>query len=112
MGTADEGYGVMDDPFAVLGFYFRKTLPPNFGLRMITAVILTAFSGAIARHSIDNAAHAGGLLGGALVGWLLVSTQKTLPLRLPPLAQFAGRASLALVLAATLFIVLLMLRHV
>jgi membrane associated rhomboid family serine protease len=97
---------------AVLGFHFRKTLPPNFAWHMVYAILITALTGLIAHSVIDNAAHAGGLLGGAALGWALFQGRNTLPLRLSPAAQWAGRASVALILIAALFIIALMLRVV
>ena len=97
---------------AVLGFHFRKILPPKFGWQMAYAVLITAFTGVIAHSVIDNAAHAGGAVGGAVLGWALFQGHQTLPLRPPPEAQWAGRASIALILLAALFIIGLMLRMV
>ena len=97
---------------AVLGFHFRKILPPKFGWQMAYAVLITAFTGVIAHSVIDNAAHAGGAVGGTVLGWALFQGHQTLPLRPPPEAQWAGRASIALILLAALFIIGLMLRMV
>jgi membrane associated rhomboid family serine protease len=89
---------------AVLGLHFRKILPPNFGRRMLYAVFLTAMTGLAARHIIDNAAHAGGLIVGAALGWEMVRGRTTLPLVASGLLVWAGR--FALVLIAVAFVVL------
>jgi membrane associated rhomboid family serine protease len=85
---------------AVIGFRFREILPPNFGRRMLYAVFLTGMTGLAARHVIDNAAHAGGLIVGAALGWMLVSSQTTLPIAASRPVVWTGRLALLLVGAA------------
>jgi hypothetical protein len=97
---------------AILGFHFRKILSPNFGWQVAYAVLITALTGIMADSVIDNAAHAGGAFGGAVLGWALFQGHRTLPLRPPPEVQWAGRASVALILLASLFTIALMLRMV
>lgn len=56
----------------VLAFKRRKELPATFRRLLWNGVALTALAGTLGYHYVDNAAHAGGLLGGVLAGLLLV----------------------------------------
>ena len=56
----------------VLGWKRRDVLPPTYFRTMVQAVLFTALVGAAGYGVIDNAAHAGGLATGAVLGLLLV----------------------------------------
>ncbi|HEX8228157.1 MAG TPA: rhomboid family intramembrane serine protease [Chloroflexia bacterium] len=56
----------------VLGYYNRPNLPPGFLKSILGTVALVALFGLVAFAFVDNAAHAGGLLCGALLGFVLL----------------------------------------
>lgn len=93
---------------AVFGFHFRHILPPKFGRQMIYAVFLTALTGLAARHVIDNAAHAGGLITGAALGGVLVRSHSNLPIDLSRSFRWAGLFAIVLVFAAAAIIIKLL----
>ena len=92
----------------VIGLRRRHVVPRGFLKSMALSVALTAATGVVARDYIDNAAHAGGLLGGVLLGLVYVTRRQMGrdELRLTPsaLAKLAGvvsTAALAVALVAT-----------
>ena len=56
---------------AVLGWKRKHLLPPQFAVNILRSVGFTALFGLLAWSVIDNAAHAGGALAGALAGYCL-----------------------------------------
>lgn len=52
----------------VLGYRRRGSLPPGFAGGILVSLVATVALGVVAIDIIDNAAHLGGLIGGALVG--------------------------------------------
>ena len=61
-------------------------VPAAYGEVAMWSIILTGIVGAVGYRFIDNAAHAGGLLGGVLVGWL------TVPRELPQIERAPARS--------------------
>jgi len=88
----------------MIGLRRRHLVPRGFLKSIALSVALTAGTGLVAHEFIDNAAHAGGLVGGLLLGAAYVTRRPSDPasLRLTPsrLAKFAGFLS-TVVLAAT-----------
>lgn len=76
---------------AVLGYYNRSNLPPGFLKSILSTVTFVAVFGLIAFVLIDNAAHAGGALCGAALGYLLLPHRPTsLPLKSRPAISMLG----------------------
>lgn len=66
---------------AVMGWQRKHLLPPQFAANILRSVAFIAVFGLVAGSVIDNAAHAGGALTGALVGyWLFTVEPDSLPL--------------------------------
>lgn len=66
---------------AVMGWKRQKLLPPRFAVNILRSIAFMAVFGLLAWTVIDNAAHAGGALTGALVGyWLFNKETDSLPL--------------------------------
>ena len=87
---------------AVLGFRKKATLPPGFLRSIFLSIGQIALLGLVAWPIIDNAAHFGGLLGGAAFGLCLGRRAfASLPMRPGVLAKSAGLASFLAILAAT-----------
>lgn len=75
----------------VLALRRGDQLPPGFFQRILFSIAATALLGVVGIQLIDNAAHLGGLLTGALLGRFLAE-----PPRLPePWTERAGRIALA-----------------
>jgi rhomboid protease GluP len=75
----------------VLGYYNRPNLPPNFLKSILGTIGLVALFGLVAFVLVDNAAHAGGLLCGALLGYILLPHRPTaLPVKPDRLANTLG----------------------
>jgi len=66
---------------AMMGWKRKQLLPPRFAMNILRSIAFMAFFGIMACAVIDNAAHLGGLLTGALVGyWLFKTETNSLPL--------------------------------
>lgn len=57
---------------AVMAYRRKRHLPPGFLQGLLMNLALIAFVGIVAHRFIDNAAHAGGLLAGLLMGLLAI----------------------------------------
>ena len=93
---------------AVIGLRRRHVVPRGFLRSIAMSIALTAATGLVAYHFIDNAAHAGGLVGGVMLGVVYVrrhagAPADSAPVHLAPsrLAWFAGWLSTAAITAAT-----------
>ena len=99
---------------AVIGVRRRHLVPRVFLKSIAMSVALTAATGLVAHHFIDNAAHAGGLVGGILLGAVYVgrrtSGDSQLRLTPNPLAKVAGAICAAAVVVATIATAWLLLR--
>jgi membrane associated rhomboid family serine protease len=96
---------------AVLGYRRRDVLPRGFLKWISLSIALTAGAGLVAHDHIDNAAHAGGLLGGVLLGFVYVGRRGDETRRLAPSVPSrvaGGMTGLALVLVTfwTIWLVL------
>jgi membrane associated rhomboid family serine protease len=75
----------------VLGYYNRPNVPPGFLRSILGIVALVGVFGILAFAFVDNAAHAGGLLCGALVGYILLPHRPTpLPVKSSRLVNGLG----------------------
>lgn len=90
---------------AVIGIRRRHVVPRGFLKSIAMSVALTAATGLVAHQFIDNAAHAGGLMGGLMLGGVYVTRHSGIAgqLRLTPstLAKVAGAVSVVAIAAAT-----------
>jgi membrane associated rhomboid family serine protease len=87
----------------VLAHRRRELLPSDMGRRLLMDVGWIALLGVVGYAFIDNGAHAGGLLGGAALGLLLVPRGGVTPHWEPSAAvRAAGWASLAVIAVAVL----------
>jgi membrane associated rhomboid family serine protease len=84
----------------VLAFGHRRELPRSLWRALVVNVALMAAIGVVAARWVDNAAHGGGFVAGALLGWLLGSPRSSLPLRAGPALRAAGVVCAAAVAAA------------
>jgi membrane associated rhomboid family serine protease len=99
---------------AVVGIRRRHLVPRGFLKSIALSVALTAATGLVAHQFIDNAAHAGGLVGGLALGAVYVGRRTAgnnrLRLEPSPLAKVAGVLSGAVIVAATVATAWLLLR--
>ena len=66
---------------AVMGWKRKPLLPPRFAVNILRSIAFLGVMGVVAWSVIDNAAHLGGLLTGALAGYWLFNTElDSLPL--------------------------------
>jgi membrane associated rhomboid family serine protease len=98
---------------AVIGLRRRYVVPRGFLRSIAMSVALTAATGLVAHEYIDNAAHAGGLVGGLMLGAVYVTRHSgaggQFRLEPSPLARVAGvisTAALAAAAAVTLWLLL------
>ncbi|HEX8431101.1 MAG TPA: rhomboid family intramembrane serine protease [Longimicrobium sp.] len=93
----------------VLGYRRRDLLPPGLLENVMINLALVAGMGLAGYRFIDNAAHLGGLLGGAAVGLLLVPGAARREWVPGIVVRRLGEASLAMVAAAALWTVYVVL---
>ncbi len=93
----------------VYGRRRRSSLPAGFVRGMAMSIALTAVLGIVGFRLIDNAAHGGGLLGGALIGHLVIRRDGGAPPMPGRPAQWLGPVGLVLVLGVAAYAVWRML---
>lgn len=75
VGASGAVFGVLG-AFLVAMFHYRDRLPARMGRNLLLSQFLfvsySLLAGFFSKQGIDNAAHIGGLVGGALMAWLLV----------------------------------------
>lgn len=64
---------------AVLGYARRRVVPAGFARMMVMDIALVGIIGLLGAAFIDNAGHAGGLVGGAVLGALLIPRDDRAP---------------------------------
>jgi membrane associated rhomboid family serine protease len=88
----------------VYGFKNKQHLPPGFFRNIIINLLLIAAIGVIGYSFIDNAAHAGGLVVGAIYGLLTTRRNELFePKPAGGLINILGYVSLLIVVAAAIF---------
>jgi membrane associated rhomboid family serine protease len=86
---------------AVLGQRRRGLLPSGFGRAIWMNIAFIAALGLAAFQMVDNAAHLGGLVGGAACGLAFIPVrEKKLPIAVTPVTDSFGWISLGLIIAS------------
>ena len=81
--------------FVTIAAHFDRTkYPPKYFRRMIEAIVSVGVLGLIGFAFIDNAAHAGGLVAGLLLGWFLLRRNEQRIKEKERLFSLGGLASL------------------
>lgn len=105
LGNAPVSVGASGGILGLLGFLlvvtnkFSKQIPGYLQSSLIQSTIVVAIFGLLGARFIDNAAHAGGLIGGVILGMLCYRWLRLAPVRTRPLVQALGWASLAVLVA-------------
>lgn len=88
----------------VYGYQNKQHLPPGFFRGIVINILLIAGIGLIAYGYIDNAAHAGGLIVGAIYGLLTIRRDSAIEARDDAgFVNLLGYAALLIVVAAAVF---------
>lgn len=104
-GIAPASVGASGGLLGCLGFLlvvtqkFRAELPGFLQFRLIQSTIVVSIFGLLGVGFIDNAAHAGGFLGGLLLGAICWPWLRLASSRIRPLTRLAGWAAVAVLLA-------------
>jgi membrane associated rhomboid family serine protease len=86
---------------AVLGQRRRGLLPSGFGRAIWMNIAFIAALGLAAFQMVDNAAHLGGLVGGAVCGLAFIPVrEKKLPIAVTSVTDSFGWISLGLIIAS------------
>ena len=98
---------------AIYGYRRRRQLPPDFLKNMLINIGFITVFGLIAYQIIDNFAHLGGFLTGAIYGFLQIprDLQKN-PREVGAIAELLGYAALIIYVLSCLFSILLLLKVV
>jgi membrane associated rhomboid family serine protease len=98
---------------AAYGFIRRKLLPPEFLKNMLFNIGFIALYGLVLNQTIDNFGHLGGLIVGAVYGFIQIPKDLYKdPRSVGNLAQIGGLAALGIFIAVCLFSLLLLFRIV
>lgn len=87
---------------AVLAMRSPRLLPPEIMKWILMMILGVVVMGALAPGLIDNAGHAGGFIGGAILGWMLVPRSRAIPARADRGIRGLGWLSILIVAAACL----------
>ena len=98
---------------AVMGIRMKSYLPPKFMKSILVNISAIAVIGLIGYRFIDNAAHAGGLITGALLGLMIIPKgQRGFPLQQPRyLIKLGIAAEIVLMTAAVITFFLIIQSH-
>lgn len=97
----------------VYGFKRRKLMPPDFLRSMIFNIAFIGFMGVFVIPNVDNFAHLGGLLVGAVYGLLQIPADVYKdPREVGKASEIFGLVSLGIIIAVSAFAVLLLLQIV
>lgn len=98
---------------AVYGFRRKRQLPPNFLKSMLINIGFIAAFGLIAYQIIDNFAHLGGFLAGAMYGFVQIPRDlKKNPREVGATVELLGYAALIIFTFSCIFSILLLLKVV
>jgi membrane associated rhomboid family serine protease len=115
--TPIESVGASGGLMGLLGFIgavawvHRRELPSSLWRWFIGNVALMTAIGFLLRQYVDNAAHAGGLVGGLGVGFAFAARSSPLPLQGSRAVRAVGWASAAILAAGVVWTLLLLLRR-
>ncbi|MEO8103481.1 MAG: rhomboid family intramembrane serine protease [Betaproteobacteria bacterium] len=116
-GTSTTSVGASGGILAVFAFLLvmgqrrQSRLPPDFGSSLVRSLVMIAMLGLLAWGAIDNAAHLGGAIAGATIGYFVFrSDDGTLPLRDTSVLAAIGRIGDSLFVVAALFTMAKLLR--
>lgn len=89
----------------VISVKMKDAIPRNIIKSMLNTIIMVAIIGVVAMDVIDNAGHAGGLIGGIITGLLLIRKQNnSIPYTETPLIKTLGIVSMAVLIGGILMI--------
>jgi membrane associated rhomboid family serine protease len=98
---------------AIYGYRRKRQLPPDFLKSMLINVGFIAAFGLIAYQIIDNFAHLGGFLAGAVYGFALIPRDlRKNPREVGAVVELLGYAALIIFVLSCLFSILLLLKVV
>ena len=98
---------------AAYGFIRRKLLPPSFLKNMLFNIGFIALYGVMLNQTIDNYGHLGGLIVGAIYGFIQIPKDLYKdPRETGSVANFLGLAALGIFIAVCAFSILLIFRIV
>lgn len=104
-GQAAVSVGASGGILGLLGFLlvvthkFSRQLPGYLQSSLIQSTIVVSIFGLLGARFIDNAAHAGGLIGGVILGLICYRWLRLAPVKTRPLVSALGWASLAVLIA-------------
>ena len=105
LGNAPVSVGASGGILGLLGFLlvvthkFKRPLPGYLQASLIQSTIVVAIFGLLGARFIDNAAHAGGLIGGVILGMICFPWMRLAPPKTRPIVLFLGWVSVAVLLA-------------
>jgi membrane associated rhomboid family serine protease len=98
---------------AIFGYRRKRQMPPDFLKSMLINIGFIAAFGLVAYQIIDNFAHLGGLIIGAIYGFVQVPGDLLKnPRRTNTLTEILGLIALGIFVATSVFSILLILRVV
>ncbi|HYH81349.1 MAG TPA: rhomboid family intramembrane serine protease [Longimicrobium sp.] len=105
VALADASVGASGGVLGLFGFLAvmarirRDMLPPGFGRAILADIAVITIMGVLGAGYVDNAAHAGGFLSGAALGWLMIPRGGRTPYWEPSRAiRVLGTASLVILM--------------